>query len=82
MWERTPRGYFEGRRAKVFFKTMKLIHRVGVAPNILTTLAYWVLRPRRADGIVMAEAPRECRPGHDSIADWPDNPPGWKLKTF
>ena len=73
VWNRNPRGYFEGRRAKVFFKTMKLIHRVGVAPDILTTLAYWVLRPRRSDFIVMAEAPRECRSGHDSIAAWHDS---------
>ena len=57
----------------MFFKTMKLIHRVGGAPDILTTLAYWVLRPRRSDSIVTAGTPRECTPGHDSIAAWHDS---------
>ncbi len=75
MWERTPRGYFEGRRAKVFFKTMKLIGRVGVAPDTLTTLAYWVLRPRRVEmsGVGLMKAPPEGTLDHDSIAAWHDS---------
>ena len=73
VWDRHPRGYFEGRRANVFFKTMKLIHRVGVAPDILTTLAYWVLRPRRSDWIVMTNTRREGKPDRDSIAAWHDS---------
>ena len=73
MWDRNPRGYFEGRRAKVFFKTMKLIHRVGVAPDILTTLAYWVLRPRRADGVALMKVPAVDEMDRDSIAAWHDS---------
>lgn len=79
MSERSPKkprysGYFEGRRAKLFFKTMKLIGRVGVAPNILTTLAYWVLRPRRVEmsGVGLMKRSEE-EPDHGSIAAWHDS---------
>ena len=67
-------GYFEGRRAKLFFKTMKLTGRVGVAPNILTTLAYWVLRPRRVEmsGVGLMKGP-EDEPDRGSIAAWHDS---------
>ena len=79
MSERSPKkprysGYFEGRRAKLFFKTMKLIGRVGVAPDILTTLAYWVLRPRRVEmsGVGLMKR-SEDEPDHGSIAAWHDS---------
>lgn len=40
-------GYFTGRRAKVYFRLIKAIDRVGIAPEALRRVAYRLLRPRR-----------------------------------
>lgn len=74
MWKRTGLGYFEGRRAKAYLWTIRLIWRVGVAPFALSRLAYWVLRPRRVEmGTVgTIRSPRK-EADQKALAAWHDS---------
>lgn len=65
------RGYFTGRRAKVYFRLVKAIHRVGIAPETLTSLAYRLIRPRGSEmssvGLMTAS---EDVPDRNAVAAW------------
>ncbi len=72
--QNTRNAYFVGRRAKAYFKTIKAIDRIGIAPVTLRSLAYWLLKPNRLEmrsvGLMAAS---ENTPEYSSVAAWHDS---------
>lgn len=63
-----------GWRAKMYFRVVKRIGRIGIVPDFLGSLAYWLLRPRRlgmnVGGLMTTSGDT---PEESAVVEWHDS---------